>query len=148
MNLKSLILTGLLPVTLFLAGCDTATTDSNVSARQDIMKNWKDAKGILDNMVKQPESFDAVKFKEEANFLAEDSSKAWEHFKSKDKIGGSTPAVWSNPEGFAEAAEKYQQAAAKLAAVAQNATAAEQVQVPLAELGDSCKSCHKEFKAK
>uniref|UniRef100_A5WCH2 Cytochrome c, class II n=1 Tax=Psychrobacter sp. (strain PRwf-1) TaxID=349106 RepID=A5WCH2_PSYWF len=148
MPIKSLMLATLLPLSLALSACNSGGVSSDVSARQDTMKNWKDTKDSMESMIKSPQSFDAAKFKEDTQFLADDALTPWQHFQDKAAVGGANTTVWSNPEGFTAAAEKFKQAATNLNTVAQSANTADQVQPAFNELGESCKSCHQEFKAK
>lgn len=141
-----LLLPALLSVAL-LSACGQ-TQHSDVSARQDIMKNWGDAMGVMGDMMKAPDTFDATVFKEQATFLADDAKNPWQHFQDKEAVGNTTDAVWSDPEGFRAQAEDFQKATAELKAAAESATSIEQVQAPFQEVGASCKSCHTDYKVK
>lgn len=143
---RFLLVPALLTATL-LSAC-SPQSNPDVTARQDMMKNWGDAMGVMGDMMKAPDTFDAAVFKEQANFLAEDAKNPWKHFEDKDAVGNTTDAVWSNTEGFRAEAEKFQKATADLKAAADNATSIEQVQAPFKEVGGSCKSCHTDYKVK
>lgn len=145
MKIKSLLLTAALPLTLTLAAC-SGGTNPDVSARQDAMKDWKDAMGVMGGMAEAPDTFDLAKFQENAQFVAETADKPWSHFTDQNEMGGSTEAVWTNADGFKTQAENFQQAAAELNTTAQNATTLEEVLPALKPVGDGCQSCHEDFK--
>lgn len=151
MQIKSLLLATLLPLSITLAACSGGTTAADdseaVTARQDIMKNWKDAKDSMESLLESPEAFDAEKFKAESSFLAEDASGAWQHFSDETQVGGANTTVWSDAEGFRAAAEEFEQTTAELNTAAQTATSPEQLQAAFSAVGQSCKSCHEGFKA-
>ncbi|WP_227429852.1 c-type cytochrome [Psychrobacter sp. I-STPA6b] len=144
----TLLATVLLPLSLMLSACSNTGSGSNesVKARQDIMSNWGDAMQVMGGMVKNPDTFDAQKFQEEAAFMAEDASKPWQHFQDENAKGGSTDAVWSDRTGFEAEAQKFEQATAQLNADAQNATSVADIESAFKEVGASCKSCHTTYK--
>lgn len=145
MKIKSLFLTAALPLTLALAAC-SGGTNPDVSARQDSMKDWKDAMEVMGGMAEAPDTFDLAKFQENAQFLAESANKPWAHFTDQNELGGATEAVWVNADEFKAETESFQQAAAELNTTAQNATNLDEILPALKPVGDSCKSCHEDFK--
>ena len=104
--------------------------------------------GIMGDMAEAPDTFDAEVFKEQAAFLAKDSANPWSHFENQEATGNATEAVWSNVDGFRAEADDFQKATANLNAAAQTATSVDQVLPALGQVGDSCKSCHTDFKVK
>ncbi len=147
-SLKSLFSITLMAAALGLTACSSPADDSDIKARQDSMKSWGDAMGVMGDMVKAPDTFDAAVFKEQAAFLAEDASSPWSHFENQESMGNATEAVWSNADGFSAEADNFQKVTADLSAAAQTATSASDVQPAFGEVGASCKSCHTEFRAK
>ena len=145
--IKSIFGIALMSAALGLTAC-SAPLDPDVKARQDIMKDYGDAMGIIGDMVKAPDTFDAAVFKEQASFLAEDAANPWSHFENQEAMGNATEAVWSNADGFSAEADNFQKVTAELNAAAQSATSVEDVQPAFGEGGASCKSCHTEFRAK
>ncbi|WP_201610136.1 cytochrome c [Psychrobacter submarinus] len=145
--IKSIFGIALMSAALGLTAC-SAPLDPDVKARQDIMKDYGDAMGIIGDMVKAPDTFDAAVFKEQASFLAEDAANPWSHFENQEAMGNATEAVWSNADGFSAEADNFQKVTAELNAAAQSATSVEDVQPAFGEVGASCKSCHTEFRAK
>ena len=145
--IKSIFGIALMSAALGLTAC-SAPLDPDVKARQDIMKDYGDAMGIIGDMVKAPDTFDAAVFKEQASFLAEDAANPWSHFENQEAMGNATEAVWSNADGFSAEADNFQKVTAELNAAAQSATSVEDVQPAFKEVGASCKSCHTDFKVK
>ena len=146
-SFKSIVGVTLIAAALGLTACSTPV-DPDVKARQDTMKSWGDAMGIMGDMAEAPDTFDAAVFKEQASFLAEDAANPWSHFENQEAMGNATEAVWSNADGFSAEADNFQKVTAELNAAAQSATSVEDVQPAFGEVGASCKSCHTEFRAK
>lgn len=146
-SFKSIVGVTLIAAALGLTACSTPV-DPDVKARQDTMKSWGDAMGIMGDMAEAPDTFDAEVFKEQAAFLAKDSANPWSHFENQEAMGNATEAVWSNADGFSAEADNFQKVTAELNAAAQSATSVEDVQPAFGEVGASCKSCHTDFKVK
>ncbi|ERL55297.1 c-type cytochrome [Psychrobacter aquaticus] len=147
-SLKSLFSITLMAATLGLMACSGPAADSDIKARQDSMKSWGDAMGVMGDMAKAPDTFDAAVFKEQAAFLAEDAASPWSHFENQESMGNATEAVWSNTDGFSDEAENFQKVTAELNAAAQNATSIDDVMPAFGQVGESCKTCHTDFRAK
>lgn len=146
-TLKSLFGITLMTAALGLSAC-SAPVDPEVKARQDIMKNFGDAMKIMGGMAKEPDTFDADVFKEQAAFVAAEAKSPWSHFTNSEAAGNTLPAVWSDADGFSAEAENFQKVTAELNTVAQNATNIEDVMPEFGNVGDSCESCHTDFKVK
>ena len=150
-SLKSIFSITLMAAALGLTACSpSADSASNpdVEARQDSMKNWGDTMGVMGDMAKAPDTFDAAVFKEQAAFMAEDAAKPWSHFEDPEAMGNATEAVWSNADGFRAEADNFQKVTAELSAAAQTATSMDDVKPAFGQVGASCKSCHTDFRAK
>ena len=145
--IKSIFGIALMSTALGLTACSTSV-DPDVKARQDSMKSWGDAMGVMGDMAEAPDTFDAEIFKEQAAFLAEDAATPWSHFENQEAAGNATEAVWSNVDGFRAEAENFQQATAELNAAAQTATSIDDVMPAFGQVGQSCKSCHTDFRVK
>lgn len=144
---KSIFSIALMTAALGLSAC-SAPLDPDVKARQDIMKDYGDAMGIMGDMVKAPDTFDAELLKDQTSFLAEASKNPWIHFENQEAIGNATEAVWSDNPSFVAESEKFQQVTAELNNVAQTATSVDDFAPAFKEVGASCKSCHTDFKVK
>ena len=112
------------------------------------MKNYGDSMKVIGGMAKEPDTFDADVFKEQATFLAEEAKNPWSHFANAEAAGNATEAVWSNFDGFRAEADNFQQVTSELSAAAQTATSVEDVMPAIGQVGDSCKSCHTDFRVK
>ncbi len=146
-SFKTIFGTTMVAAALMLSAC-SGTTNPDVKARQDIMKNYGDAMGIMGGMAKEPETFNAEVFKEQAAYIAGAAASPWSHFDDPEAVGKAKPAVWSNKEDFMAKAESYQQATAELNTVAQSATSLDEVMPAFSEVGASCKSCHTDYQVK
>ena len=146
-SFKSLWATTLLAAALGLSACSPAV-DPDVKARQDSMKSWSDATGIMEDMIDNPNTFDVELFQDQAAFLAEDAASPWSHFKSQEAMGNTTEAVWVNAGTFEAEADQFEQAAHELNAAAQTATVVEDVEPAFNDVKASCKSCHTDFKVR
>lgn len=122
-----------------------ATTDA-VTARQDLMQDWRGVNETLKAMSDNPASFDAAVAKEQAQILLDGSKQMWAHFADANQKGKSQDAVWSDPAGFKAAADKFDAAAAALHAAAQTATQITDLEPAMGQVGESCGACHKVFK--
>lgn len=147
-------------LTLVLSACnnsgDTAapsatansTNNDDVKTRQDLMQDWRGSMDILKGMQENPANFNADLVKEQADFLVESSTKMWTHFSDANAKGGSQDSVWSNSAGFKAAADNFNLAVSNLQAASQNAKELADVDGAIGVVGESCGSCHKEFKQK
>jgi len=142
-SLKSILGITLMTALLGLTAC-SSPANPDVKARQDMMKSYGDAMGVMGDMVKAPDTFDAAVVKEQA----EDSKNPWSHFEDQEAVGNATEAVWSNPDDFRTKSENFQQATAELNNAAQTATSVEDFKPALGAVGKSCKSCHTDYQVK
>lgn len=124
----------------------TAPASNAVADRQALMQDWRAANDILKGMSENPANFDPAVAKEQAQFFADSSVKMWEHFADATQKGKSQDAVWSDPEGFKVAVEKFNTAVAELNTVAQTATQITDLEPAMGKVGESCGGCHKVFK--
>ncbi|MDO4441634.1 MAG: cytochrome c [Moraxella sp.] len=135
--------------TLALTACSSkTTTPADVQARQDIMQDWRVSSDIMKGMMEKPDTFDAKAFKEQADLINASTKEVWTHFANSENKGGSQDTVWSDAEGFKAKAEAFDAAAAELAAAAQNAQSTADVEAAFGKVGESCGSCHKDYKQK
>lgn len=146
-SLKSIFGLTLMAATLGLTAC-SSPANPDVKARQDIMKNYGDAMKVMGGMAKEPDTFDAAVFKEQAAFLAEEAKNPWNHFADAEAVGNATEAVWSNVDGFGAESENFQKVTAELSTAAQTATSVGDVMPAFSQVGDSCESCHTDYKVK
>lgn len=122
-----------------------AQTDS-VKARQDIMQDWRGANDIMKGMLENPANFDAVTFKEQAEFIQKSTAEAWGHFGDANAKGKSQDAVWSDAQGFQAKKDEFDTALAELITVAGTAKTADDVAGAFGKMAENCGSCHKVYK--
>ncbi len=146
-SIHSILAVTLITAALGLSAC-SAPLDPDVKARQDIMKSYGDAMGIMGDMVKAPDTFDAELLKKQTAFLAEESKNPWAHFANQEAIGNATEAVWSDNPSFIAESENFQKVTAELNTVAQTASNVDDFKPAFGEVGASCKSCHTDFRVK
>lgn len=146
-SLKSILSLTLIGAALSLTAC-SAPLNPDVKARQDIMKSYGDAMGIMGDMVKAPDTFDADLLKNQTAFLAKASQDPWVHFENKEAVGNATEAVWANVDDFKARSEDFQKATAELNTVAQTANSVDDFKPAFAAVGKSCKACHTDFQVK
>lgn len=84
-SLKSILGITLMTALLGLTAC-SSPANPDVKARQDMMKSYGDAMGVMGDMVKAPDTFDAAVVKEQAAFLAEDSKTLGAILKTKKPL--------------------------------------------------------------
>lgn len=126
----------------------TANTSSNsedaIKAREKIMKEWGKASKTMGGMIKDPSTFNLEAFKAEAEKLKTDP---WVHFAEGTKGGESKDEVWTKPAEFQAEIDKYKAALTAFDTALQSAKDVEGVKATFADVGATCKSCHKVFKA-
>lgn len=144
---KSLISAALVTAALGMTACSSPASP-DLKAREDIMKGWGDAMGIMGGMVKAPDTFDAAVFKDQAAFLANDADSPWSHFADKNAVGGAAETVWSDADGFSGEIDNFKKVTAELNTAAQSATSVEDIKPAFGAVGASCQSCHTSYRAK
>lgn len=140
-------------LTTLLTACSQPTTtaasgsaSSDVASRQALMKDWRAANDIIKGMTENPAQFDAAVLKEQASFLSQSTQTMWSHFGDQSAKGDATDTVWSDPAAFKAATDQFDAAVNALNAAAQNATQASDIQAAVGQVGESCGSCHKQFR--
>ncbi len=134
----------LVSAAISLSAC-SGPSHPDVKARQDIMKSYGDAMGIMGDMVKAPDTFDAATLQEQASYLAKASKDPWIHFEDQEAVGNAKEAVWTDAADFKLKAENFQLASAELNKVAQTAANVDDFKPAFADVSKSCKSCHTEY---
>ncbi|QEY25480.1 c-type cytochrome [Neisseria zalophi] len=132
---------------------NTATTqqaaETDVDKRISIMKLFRKNIGIMTKMAKGDTAYDAKVFQQAADDLSFNSTQPWQHYTQEsatDEKSEAMPEVWSHPDDFKKKIDNFTSAVAAL----KTATASgnlDDVKKPLADVGQSCKSCHQTFRA-
>lgn len=154
-NFKHIALTMATVLTLTACGGDKApaeatsatpaTTDS-VTARQDIMQDWRMSNETMKGMLENPANFDPAAFKEQAEAIQKSTATAWGHFADANAKGKSQDAVWSDAEGFKAQQQAFDTAVAELVTVAGTAKTADDVAGAFGKMAENCGACHKVYK--
>jgi cytochrome c556 len=105
--------------------------------------------GPMGAMAKEEIPFDQEQFAFRAANLEMLSKMPWEFFIPGSDLdeSKSKPEVWSDADGFKQAADKFQQEAAKLVQVSNGGDQAAMFE-QYGKTAKTCKSCHKEYKNK
>lgn len=143
---KSVVALALISAAVGLSACSQSASP-DVEARENIMKDWGNAVGIMGDMIEAPDTFDAAKFQEQAAYLADSADSPWTHFQDENAVGGAMETVWSDADGFSSKVDNFKQATDALNQAAQGASSAADVQPAFAEVGASCKACHTDYRA-
>lgn len=111
-----------------------------------IGKYW----GPLNGMAQGKVPFNAEVAARNADFIAALSKMPWDGFAASTQGTSAKtralPAIFEKPDEFKQAAERFQAAAAKMAAVEKGNEAA--FLAAAKELGKTCGGCHREFRSK
>jgi cytochrome c556 len=121
-----------------------------VKQRQAVMtlqgKYWGPIAGMASGKV-SPYNADIVA--RNATYLENLVQMAWDGFdaSTKDVKSAALPAIWESPEKFKEAADRLQNEAVKLGALARARDEAG-VKAQFGAVGKACGGCHESFRAK
>lgn len=136
---------------LVLTGCGgPADPDSPEGKRQAVFKQFLSHSEPMGGMLGDRIPFDGEVFAAHAEGLAELVEAPWEYFPepgdSKQR-NAALPEVWSDPQGFQQAIDRYRGAVAELVSVTrQGVDSPEQVAEPMAAVQQSCKGCHQDYR--
>ena len=121
----------------------------DVKARQQYMKEWRGLNKQMGNIIKSSDaqSFPAQDFAALAARLNNSAKEPWPHFKANSQDSGSeaAAAVWSKPQEFQAAIQKFNQSAAALDQAAKSGNY-DAVKTAYHQMTQNCKSCHQAFK--
>ncbi|MCS4534699.1 c-type cytochrome [Neisseria montereyensis] len=131
---------------------DTATAQQNsetdVDKRIALMKSFRKNIGIMTKMANGDTAYDANVFQQAVDDLNINSTQPWQYYTQEsatDEQSEALPEVWSRPDEFKNKIDNFTSAVATL----KTATASgnlDNVKKPLADVGQSCKSCHQTFR--
>lgn len=141
---------------MMLTACqsDTAnkiTESASVTQRQDVMKNWKDSKDVILEVVadeKKPMQERLAKIKEHSRYLSDTSTTVWDNFGSSEERGDAKPTVWEDVYEWKGEIQTFQEAVKDFNDMvnAEEEPKQEQLAQKFTAVENSCKSCHAEFK--
>lgn len=120
-----------------------------IQYRQDAFHMIKYHFGPMAAMVKGEKEFNAEEFQKNAEAVATLSKFPMNGFIASSDKGGKTEAkaeIWTNMDDFKKKMETFQVEATSLAEVAKGGDLAA-IKPQFGKVGESCKACHKEYKA-
>ena len=120
-----------------------------IQYRQDAFHMIKYHFGPMAAMVKGEKEFNAEEFQKNAEAVATLSKFPMNGFIAGSDKGGKTEAkaeIWTNMDDFKKKMETFQVEATSLAEVAKGGDLAT-IKPQFGKVGESCKACHKEYKA-
>lgn len=127
-----------------------AKTDDAVKYRQAGFTLMGNHMGRIGAMLKGDKPFNVDDVRASAAIIDFASKLPWEAFVPGSEQGGNTKAkaeVWKEGDKFKQHAEKLQAATAKLSEAAKSGNQ-DQVKAAFGNVGQSCKACHDNFRAK
>jgi cytochrome c556 len=145
---------GAVVLTIFMAVSGWAFAHSGatgiVKERMDAMSDIGKAMKTIGLMVKGNNAFDSAKAHDAASAISRNATRIPELFPhgSAGKPSEATLEIWENWDEFAAMAEQMKADSDALASVAENAADAATIRAQFANVGKSCGSCHRKFRAK
>lgn len=121
--------------------------DDPIASRQAMMKNAGAAAGVLGKMAKGETDFNATSAEMAIRVLNVVSLGYGELFPEGSDTGAknrAAPEIWTNRDGFNAEIAKLQESTA--AAVESPPSSQEEVGAALGAIGQSCSSCHENFR--
>jgi len=140
---KALILG--LALTAGVAIAKEGVQDPTVKARMDLMGiNGMNTK-VLGDMAGEKAPFDAAAAEAAKTALVAAATQIPAAFETEadDPVSEARPDIWMNMEGFVEKAKGLETAAG-----AMDVSSLESVQAGMGAIGEACKACHSDFRAK
>jgi cytochrome c556 len=132
------------------AAAQFKSADDAIEYRQGALGVMGHHFGVIGAMAGGKLPFDAKAAQANADLVVTLSRLPWSAFVEGSDKGDTNarPEVWSQPDKFKAAAQKLQDAAVKLAAVAAKATKADDLKPAFGAAAETCKSCHDDFRKK
>ena len=118
-----------------------------IKYRQSVFTVMGNSFGKIAAIVKGEAPFNKDEVAKNADVVATLSSLPWQAFGAGTEGGKAQPLVWSDGAKFKSNSEKMQQAVANLNTVAQSGDL-ESIKKAFGAAGQTCKTCHDDFKKK
>ena len=118
-----------------------------IKYRQSVFTVMGNSFGKIAAVVKGEAPFNKDEVAKNADVVATLSSLPWQAFGAGTEGGKAQPLVWSDGAKFKSNSEKMQQAVANLNTVAQSGDL-ESIKKAFGAAGQTCKTCHDDFKKK
>ena len=101
--------------------------------------------GRMEGVVKGEAPYDAEQIKQNVAIVNTLAQLPWAGFGEGTEGGAAKPEVWSDPDGFKKAQERFTGAVAGLSAAADSGDLA-QLREAFGKVGASCKACHDSYR--
>ncbi len=120
--------------------------DADAKARQQYMKEWRGLNKQMGDILKKStaQTFPSQEFAQLAAQLKATADEPWQHYTAGSR-GDATAAVWEQPQAFRAAIKQFNDAVTALDQAAKRHHYPA-IQTAFGQVGQSCKSCHKQFK--
>ena len=149
--MRNLLVVGLLAGAIaapFAASAQFAKTEDAIKYRQSAFTLMGNHMGRLNAVIKGDKPFNAADVQHSAAVVEMMSKLPYEAFPAgSDANTKAKPEIWTEMAKFKELAEKLQGETAKLAAAAKTGDLA-QVKTTFGAVGQACKACHDNYRAK
>ena len=146
--MRKTVVTTLVLLTLGFAALSQAEPAPEDAAkyRQAVMKALSGHNGAL-RLIVADRAGNAAKLTNHIEALANLADEVGDVFQAGSDLDDdeALPAIWENPDAFANAVTRFEEAAAALKTVAAN-NDIESVNSALKDFGDACKGCHEDFR--
>jgi cytochrome c556 len=144
-------------VAMLVASAAVVTLDAAAQAKPEVMVKQRQAAmtlqakylGPMGAMAQGKAPYNADVVRRNAAYLETLSKMAWDGFdpSTKGEKSAALPAVWEKSADFKQAAERFENEAAKLAQVSKSGDESA-VKAQIGAVGKSCGGCHEHFREK
>ncbi|SHG90484.1 c-type cytochrome [Pollutimonas bauzanensis] len=140
-------LAGLMALVATPSMAQFAKAQDAVKYRESVMTLMGSHFGRMAPVAKKEAPYDKDKIKENIGLLNILAALPWAAYGQGTQGGEARAEVWSDPDGFKQAQDKFQAELGKLT-VAADAGDFDAFRVAFGEVGKSCKSCHDSYRKK
>jgi cytochrome c556 len=148
-SIAAIIALSTLPLIPLSAHAQFAKIEDAVKYRKAVFQVMGNHMGRVGAVVKGQRPYDKASLEADVTVIEMMSKLPWQAFPPDSNIEGSTARleIWKNKEEFEAAAEKMQAEVSKLSAAARAGDLAS-IKTSFGNVGQSCKSCHDDFRRK
>ncbi|NYT37092.1 cytochrome c [Allopusillimonas soli] len=146
-KLALLAATALIGVACMPAHAESKKAKDAHQYRESVMHVMAYHFGSMAPMAKKEIPFDAEVVRKNVAVLDVLATLPWKAFGPDTQAGDAKPEIWSDPEGFKQAQEKFLDGMKKLDAAAASGDF-DAFRVAFGTVGKSCKSCHDSYREK
>lgn len=129
------------------ASAQFAKPEDAVKYRQSAFTLLASHFGRMDGVVKGQVPYDAEQIKKNVALVNSLAQLPWAAFGQGTEGGGARAEVWSDPEGFKKAEQRFTSAVADLTVAADSGELGK-LREAFGKVGASCKACHDSYRAR